>query len=207
MGELIRRLGGIPPDRIWLRPQPGTAKKDDVTEAEGRHGRLCELIDGVLVEKTMGFGESRLAFLIGMAVVEFVRDHDLGAVSGEGSTMEILPDQVRIPDVAFVSWQRLAQTSMEPIPELSPDLVVEVLSKWNTKAEMDRKLREYSESGVRLVWYIDPKAREARAYTAPDRLVVVPEDGSLDGGDVLPGFTLGLRDLFAEAERMGPRMP
>ena len=94
---------------------------------------------------------------------------------------------------------------MGEIPTVAPDLVVEVLSKGNTRREMVRKLDEYFRAGVRLVWYVDPKSRTVRVYTTPDDSVVLSEDQHLDGGDVLPGFTLSIRDWFAEAERTGPR--
>ena len=67
---------------------------------------------------------------------------------------------VRIPDVAFTSWERLPgrRVPPEPIPELAPDLAVEVLSQSNTEAEMTRKRGEYFAAGVRLVWLVDPDA-------------------------------------------------
>jgi Uma2 family endonuclease len=72
---------------------------------------------------------------------------------------------------------------------------------------MARKLREYFKAGVRLVWYIDPSKRTVQVYTAVDRSTLLDESHALDGGDVLPGFSLSIRDWFAEAERTGPREP
>jgi Uma2 family endonuclease len=80
-----------------------------------------------------------------------------------------------------------------------PDLAVEVLSPSNTKREMEQKRREYFLGGCRLVWEIDPVKRTARVYTAPDESKLVREKGTLDGGDVLPGFRLPLARLFARA--------
>jgi Uma2 family endonuclease len=74
---------------------------------------------------------------------------------------------------------------------------VEVLSKGNTPKEIQRKLKEYFLAGTRLVWVVDPRQRHVRVYTAPDRFVVLTEADTLDGGDVLPGFQLPLRELFA----------
>ena len=65
LADLRKRLGGIPLDRIWFHPAPGTATEKDVLEVEVRENRLCELVDGTLVEKAMGFEESRLAFELG----------------------------------------------------------------------------------------------------------------------------------------------
>ena len=61
LADLRQRLGGIPLERIWFHPAPGTATEKDVIAAEARENRLCELVDGTLVEKAMGFEESRLA--------------------------------------------------------------------------------------------------------------------------------------------------
>ena len=58
--ELLKKLGGIPADRVLLDPPPGTATEKDVLAVERREGRICELVDGVLVEKTMGLEESCL---------------------------------------------------------------------------------------------------------------------------------------------------
>ena len=91
------------------------------------------------------------------------------------------------------------------MPLVVPDLVVEVLSKGNTPKEMARKLDEYFRAGVRLVWYVDPKRRTVRVYTGRDRSVLLHEDRTLDGGDVLPGFSLSIRDWFAEARRSAAR--
>lgn len=193
-------LGGIPWNRIRMYPRPGMATEQDVLEVHARTGRLCELIDGVLVEKPMGFHESEVATEIICSLRNYLRIHRVGTLGGEGGTLRILPGQVRIPDVSFVSWDRMPAQS-GPIPAVTPDLAVEVLSESNTEREMSRKLREYFAGGARLVWYIDPPTRTARAYTSPEQYVFVDEEGSLTGGDVLPGFELRLKDLFAVLER------
>ena len=84
-----------------------------------------------------------------------------------------------------------------------PDLAVEILSEANTEAEMDRKLHEYFQAGVRLVWRIEPKTRTSRAYTSVNTWREIGPHGSLSGGDVLPGFELPLAQLFARVE--GPQ--
>jgi Uma2 family endonuclease len=102
--------------------------------------------------------------------------------------------------VSFFCWDKLPGRVLptEPIPDLFPDLAVEVLSENNTPEEMGRKLREYFLAGVRLVWMIDSRKRTAEVYTAPDApAVILDESQALDGGNVLPGFTLPLAELFA----------
>jgi Uma2 family endonuclease len=85
-----------------------------------------------------------------------------------------------------------------------PDLAVEVLSETNTQAEMDDKLEKYFRAGVRLVWYIDPATRSARAFTSQSGVREISLDDELDGGDVLTGFRLSLRFVFEQADRRGP---
>jgi Uma2 family endonuclease len=110
---------------------------------------------------------------------------------------------VRIPDVSFISWSRLPGGELpdEPIASVIPDLAVEVLSESNTPQEIERKLREYFQAGVRLVWVVDPKTQSATVYTSPSRSRKVGKEEALSGGKVLPGFLLPLKELFARARR------
>jgi Uma2 family endonuclease len=203
VADMWKHLGGIPLERIRMSPLPGTATEKDVLEAESRTGRICELIDGVLVAKTGGYYESLIAVEISFLLKVFLKTHDLGVVLGADGTLQILPKQVRIPDVCFIAWERFPnrQLPREPIPALAPDLAVEVLSPSNTPQEMQRKLHDYFTAGVRLVWYVDASTRSARSYTSENEFVEISESQSLSGGDVLPGFELPLRDLFAKVAR------
>jgi Uma2 family endonuclease len=198
LADLRRRLGGIPLERIWFHPAPGTATEKDVIEADERENRRCELVDGTLVEKAVGFEESRLAMRLGHLISSYLDKHDLGICVGEAGMMRIAPGLVRIPDVAFISWDRLPgrESPREPIPDLSPDLAVEVLSEGNTRAEMDRKVREYFDAGVILVWLIDPRKHTARVFSTIGKSALVRADQALDGGAVLPGFAVPLSDLL-----------
>jgi Uma2 family endonuclease len=207
MADLLDQLGGIPPRRVLLEPAPGDATASELLEVRRRERRVCELVDGVLVEKAMGLRESLLAMALGAWMRDYVVPRDLGIVSGESGMMRLFPGLVRIPDVAFVSWGRVlgGMISKEPIPDLVPDLVVEVLSQSNTALEMKRKIREYFESGVRLVWIIDPKSRTAITHIDPELPRELDESQVLNGGPVLPGFGVALRDLFAELDRAGGR--
>jgi Uma2 family endonuclease len=198
--ELVKRLGKIPLKRICFTPPPGTATERDLLAAMRRSDRLYELVDGTLVEKPMGLSESMLAGDLLTDINVFARKHDLGCAAGADGTVRLLKGLVRIPDVAFFNWDKLPGRVFpsRPIPDLAPDLAVEVLSKTNTPEEMERKLREYFLAGVRLVWMIDPRKRTAEVYTAPDApAATLDETQALEGGDVLPGFTLPLAELFA----------
>jgi Uma2 family endonuclease len=198
--ELVRRLGNIPLERICFTPAPGTATERDLLAAMRRSDRLYELVDGTLVEKAMGFSESAIAAQIARMIGNYGEEHDLGILAGADGPVRLLKGLVRMPDVSFFCWDKLPGRVLpsKPIPDLFPDLAVEVLSKTNTPAEMERKLREYFLAGVRLVWMIDPRTRTAAVYTGPDAPDArLDETQALDGGEVLPGFTLPLAELFA----------
>lgn len=205
LADLMAYLGHIDLQRIRLHPAPGTATEQDVVTIHQREKRLCELVEGVLVEKAMGFQEACLAIALGSMLRAFVRPRNLGLISGADGMMRLASGLVRIPDLAFISWDRLPNRRMPtvPIPALAPDLAVEVLSAGNTLDEMARKRDDYFTAGVRLVWIVDPVARTVAVYTSPDDVTVLTATAVLNGGEVLPGFTLSLQDLFAELDLQG----
>lgn len=205
LADLLDRLGSVPLERIRFQPFPGTATIQDIIDIEQQEGKLCELMDGVLVEKVMGYTESGLAaFLVGL-LNAFVIPRNLGLVTGADGTVELMADLVRIPDVAFTHWDRMPgrQRPSTPIPRLSPNLAVEVLSRSNTRGEMRVKRQDYFTAGVELVWEIDPNTRTVAVYTSATDVTTLTAADTLDGGTVLPGFTLPLSDLFAELDRHG----
>ncbi|MGL4551572.1 MAG: Uma2 family endonuclease [Gemmataceae bacterium] len=206
VGELLADLGGITPARIRLFPSPGTATEDDLIRAnERKEGGVYELVNGTLVRKVMGWGESCLATdLVGL-LRPFIRAHDLGDLAGADSMVKLMSGLVRVPDLAFVRWAQYPdrQRPTEPVPELYPDLAVEVLSAGNTRGEMLRKRKEYFLAGTSLVWEVDPRRREIDVYTAPDARTTLTEADTLDGGTVLPGFRVSVADVFA----LVPRVP
>ena len=202
--EVVRRLGGVPLERIRARPAPGTATEEDVLACEAQYGCLCELVDGVLVEKAMGYYEDRLGLVLGVFFEQHIGDNGPGFVLGAAGMIRTDEVQVRMPDVAYFSWDHFPNRTLPPgqILDRRPDLAVEILSPSNTKAEMERKHREYFGGGTKLVWQVYPKTRRVRVYTAVDQYTELGEDDTLDGGAGLPGFSLPIRRWF---ERAGHR--
>ena len=94
----------------------------------------------------------------------------------------------------------------ERVPELVPDLAVEVLSEGNTYAEMARKRREYFHAGVRQVWMIDIEERTVAVYSDITKYELFDETQSLSGSDILPGLEISLSTLFGELDRTRPAM-
>jgi Uma2 family endonuclease len=201
--DLYRKFGPIASERIRQDPPPGCGTVEDVDRLSNHEDRLYELVDGILLEKTVGLEESWIAINIATLLNIFIMPLGLGIVAGEGGTIQLDIDLVRIPDVMFISLERLpgGEIPREPIPLLVPDLAVEVLSRSNTRKEMDDKLKDYFEKGVRLVWYVRPRTRVVDVYTAPDRFTRLSASMRLDGGDVLPGFSVLVGDIFAMPKR------
>jgi Uma2 family endonuclease len=205
MDDLLERIGNVPLSRIRAKPAPGTATEADVIAAKRSFDRRCELVEGVLVEKAMGFKESVLALELGMLLKLFVKARRLGPVAGADGFVRLMPGLVRIPDLAFVSWDRLPGRKIPdaPIPDLAPDLVVEILSPSNTKGEMTLKRQNYLDAGVRLIWFVDPGSRSVLVirHDREDRLL--SQADRLDGEEILPGFAAQLEELFAELDQTG----
>lgn len=203
LANLQEHLGGIPLDRISLYRPPGMATEEDALWLDDHEDCLCELVDGTLVEKTMGMYESVLAVALGYFLRAFLEKNDLGIVSGEAGQLRILPSKMRVPDVAFIRWDSFPDGKLpkDRVYKMAPDLAVEILSEGNTQQEMALKLAEYFQAGTRLVWYIDPRTRSANIYTGPEQVASIDENGLLEGGDALPGFTLRLGELFDRADR------
>jgi Uma2 family endonuclease len=202
VADLMKRFGPMLLSRIRFTPPAGTATEQDVLDLLEHGNQLYELVDGVLVGKAMGFRESCLAIALTAFLKGFAMQSRLGTVSGADGLMRLAPGLVRIPDVAFIRWEQFPnrQIPRTPIPNLAPDLAVEVLSPSNTEEEMDRKRQDYFGAGCKLVWLVDPDARTVTVFTGPDQSAVLREDQALDGGTVLPGFSLPLRQLFAELD-------
>jgi Uma2 family endonuclease len=205
LADLLEQLGSIAPDRVRFRPAPGTATEKAVLAIHDHEGRLYELMHGVLVARAGGLRESLLAIALASLLRGFVRPRNLGLVTGADGMMRLFPGLVRIPDAAFISWERLPNRRVptEPLPDLAPDLAVEVLSVGNTPGEMARKRQQYFSAGVQMSWQVDPRTRTVEVCTAPDQSTVLHEAQTLEGGMILPGFTLPLQELFSELDLQG----
>lgn len=206
VAELLDRLGGVSARRVCLNPLPGTATKADLIRLHEQTGKLYELVDRTLVEKPMGYRESHVALELAFYLRLYLMEHDLGFLSGADGFIEILPDLVRGPDSCFVPWTRRPDHAVpdDPISPTVPTLAAEILSPSNRRGETLRKLKEYFLAGVLIVWVIDPAKRTADVYTAPDAKTALGTTGTLDGGDVLPGFQLPLAKLFERLAKPAP---
>ena len=198
--DLTSRFGPIPLSRIVLDPAPGTATVEDVVALDDHQDRLCELIDGTLVRKPWDFMSRILRCGLPCCLDNLSWNAILVSWQVRTACCNCSRIEVRIPDVSFISHARLANSGFpdEAAPASSPDLAVEIISRSNTRQEMDRKLKEYFEAGARAVWYVYPKTHQVMVYSSPENFTELGEVDTLDGGQVIPGFTLDLKTLFAK---------
>jgi Uma2 family endonuclease len=203
LAEIQKRVGNVPESRIRRNPYPASVQ--DVIEIEAREGRLCELIDGVLVEKAMGAEQSDLARELLTNLTLHNRRHRLGVIYGVDGAIKLPKGIVHIPDVSFTLWDRLPgrKKPKESVPQIVPNLVVEVLSDSNTADEIEIKREEYFNSGVQLVWEIDPQIRTITVWTSLKQSQVLHLGDTLMGEPVLPSFSLSLEEFFATLDEQG----
>lgn len=197
VAELAERFGSLPAGRIRTDVPPGTATEDDLE----RVGALCELIDGVLVEKAVSDYSSVIGLILARLIGNFVAERRLGWVHGEQGFFW-LASNLRAPDVSYTrKEQRPGGLLKRGYSDVAPVLVAEVLSPGNTTDEMARKRNEFFARGTELFWIVDPLARTIDVYTNPDKAdATLRENDTLTGDPVLPEFTLSVRELFDAAE-------
>jgi Uma2 family endonuclease len=129
----------------------------------------------------------------------FVKARDLGEVfaAESGFKLHVDPDSVLAPDVAFVRRERLpGKGQRRGFWTLVPDLVVEVMSPSDSAHYVAEKVEEYLEAGVPLVWVLNPRRETVTAYGPGSVARILRVGDVLDGGDVLPGFTLPVANIF-----------
>jgi Uma2 family endonuclease len=164
---------------------------------------LYEVVNGRFVEKTVGVYETWLASVISAALAPFAGTDAQGRVVQE-LLFDLRPhvDRERRPDVAFVSFDRWARDQRLPRMRswaVVPDLAVEIISLTNTADEVAEKLEEYFKAGMRQVWVVYPGQLKVYVYTSTTAVHVLAIGDDIDGGDVLPGFRLSVRELFENA--------
>lgn len=165
-----------------------------IAQPENRE-RLFELIEGEIVEKVGVFAASRLGGRISYLLSAYIFDHPIGYVTGANGTYHLSPDNAPMPDVAYISK---ASLPVEPDREVDgpPDLAVEVQSPNDYKREMRLKAELYLRYGTKMVWLVFPDDQAVEVYVQNEDVILLGMDGTLDGRDVLPGFTLAVKEIF-----------
>jgi Uma2 family endonuclease len=174
------------------------------TDAEfmalNRDGHRYEIVNRELID--MGNSGAKHSYVCSVLMIflgGYVHIQKIGAMFDSSTAFKMKSGNKRSPDISFMAKERLQ--GLEELPdgflEGAPDLAVEILSPSNTVEEIHNKLVEYFENGSRLVWVINPKEKYVLVYRSsqePDRLLKSVD--SLDGEDIVPGFTLPIAELF-----------
>ncbi len=164
-----------------------------------RDGRRYQLVKGELVEMTpVGRRHGRIALKLGSALGSYVDAQKLGETMVEtGFCLECQPDTVRAPDVSFLSTERLPPEDHEGFVSGAPDLAVEIVSPGEKDSDVQDKVMDYLAHGTRLVWVVRPEQRTVTVYRPDGTARLLREGDALEGEEVVPGFKLALKDLFA----------
>jgi Uma2 family endonuclease len=166
----------------------------DMPESAGH-----ELVDGEIVELPMGFDSSWVGGELHGLARNHVRSNHLGIVAPQETGIQVWaddPDRVRKPDFLFIKAGRLPRG---PLPtgwlRIVPDCVAEVVSSNELAWKLQRRVEEYREAGVPLIWVIFPEPLKAQVYRAGHPMIELGPDDALDGEDILPGFRCPLAAL------------
>ncbi len=185
---------------IGVEISNGKPRENRITPDEFMQLKIenAELVDGQIIEKmpTM-FSHDKLVGIIFALIFAFVRKHNLGEVAAGGS-FKTGEDQVRVPDVSFISNQDLEGEDLDSYIQKPPTLAVEIISKNDTYGDVDDKADEFLAAGTQMVWIVNPRRRTVAVHT-PDGLPVVYNIGdTIPGGAVFPGFELPVAEIFAD---------
>ena len=179
------------------KPKLITAEK--LLELYGK-GVRGELIRGVLCKKMASgveHGKTVVNFVTEMRT--FIKPRKLGVLmaSDAGVRLERDPDTVREPDIAYFSVENMPlDAKITGYAEAAPDLVVEVTSPSNTRWEVNDKALMWLHYGVRLVWVAHPDTRTVEVHREGHRVLSLSDEDTLDGLDVLPGFSCAVSEIF-----------
>ncbi|MCD4684604.1 MAG: Uma2 family endonuclease [Anaerolineae bacterium] len=180
------QLGAMKPDEfLRLAAQPENAD------------RRLELVAGVLVEKLPNNYLSVIGVRIGARLVEHAREHNLGFVTGANGGYRVLDGEYYVPNAAFVSRKAQPAPSHELYNTTPPTLVMEMLAPEDDPAAVRIKVVNYLSAGT-VVWLVNPVKQQVEVYTPGHPARKVDINGTLDGGDTLPGFRLALKVIFPE---------
>ena len=160
-----------------------------------------ELVKGALVEKMAASRERELTVIrTGSHVNTHVEARDLGEVYGSNRafvTGPASPASSRLPDISFVSNERLQQSDLfGALFNGAPDLAIEVRSPGNTAREMTQKVAEYLNAGSKAVWVFNPIGRTLVVHTPDAPPQTLTDADTVTGGDYLPGFVCPVADLL-----------
>jgi Uma2 family endonuclease len=163
-----------------------------------KDGYKYELVDGDIVRTSAGVRHGHISGHLACQLDVYIEAHKIGVVLDSSTGFRMKSGNVRSPDVSFVAKERLVGMTEAPegFFEGAPDLAVEVLSPDDKMKNVLKKLAEYFDNGTRLAWVVNPKDEIVLEYRSPESATILTDSDILDGGEVVPGFTLPIATLF-----------
>lgn len=141
-----------------------------------------------------------VAMQVGSRLAEHVSTNELGTVYAAGTGFQIAwnPDTVRAPDVAFLGRQNSEEArDAEGYWPGAPDLAVEVISPSDAYSDVEDKVLDWLNAGCLMVVVVDPRRETVTVYRSRAEIAILTRDERLDGGEVVPGWSLNLQELFS----------
>ncbi len=154
-----------------------------------------ELVDGRLKEVPTNIRHGEIIVNLIAPLLPFVRGRAI-VTTGQGG-FRMADGNVRAPDVSVTRKERFpGGHAPKTFGDLAPDLCVEIISPSKERADMERKVREYFGAGAQFVWHVFPERQQVIAFLSPSEAETYGADGVLDVGDLLPGFSCRVGDIF-----------
>lgn len=197
-GQLLAILGDVGPERVLLQPPPRQATRKDLVQRL-EHGEVrCELIDGTLVDKPSGQIEAVLGSWLIHQLWAYFEANNLGVVCCPSLPIQLRSGLIRIPEVAVVSFKRSSagRSRNQAVVTRIPAHVIEITHVGCSKREIQKRIGDYLAAGVPIIWIVDPRKRTVSVYSDISSSVTLQENETLEGGEILPGFKMSIREWF-----------
>ena len=171
---------------------------DEFVQLPSNEDKRFEYIGGEVVEVPSNPYASKIAFEIGRLIANFVADHDLGHITGEGGGYQVSGERYA-PDVAFVSYEKQEELDTSGYNSVAPDLAVEVISSGSSSElhQLRIKIGNYLAAGT-IVWVVNPEDKKIEVYESNQPIRVLTENDTLTGKGKLAGFTLPVKHIFGK---------
>lgn len=167
---------------------------EQIIQQPANQNRRLELVGGEIVEVVSNNYASMIAVWLAAKLIAFTEAQSLGRVTGADGGYQVAGERY-IPDVGFITYPRQPEPCREAWNPLAPDLAVEVISLTDDERVLRIKVTNYLAAGT-VVWVIDPEAQAIDIHTPGQPVQVLTADDTLNGGAILPGFTLAVRQIF-----------
>ena len=175
--------------------RPGMEITEDELMRLPRDGRKWELVDGRLTEVPTSIVHEEIIFNLIVLLTPFVRGHGIVTLGAR----RVPHDQRQCPRPGRLLHPEGAiprRHAPDTFGDLAPDLCVEIISPSEKRADIDRKMREYFDNGAQFVWHVFPERQQVIVFTSPTKTQALSAEDALAAGDLLPGFSCRVGDLF-----------